>query len=94
MSKGEKKWKGKFRVAVVEASELDYTIIRPEWLNNKNEIDYETTQKGEPFKNPEKYVSRMSVADLIVKLAITPDFEVRKSLEVNKPWKAKLDPGF
>jgi putative NAD(P)-binding protein len=71
--------------AVVEASELDYTIIRPEWLNDKNEIDYETTQKGEPFKNAEKYVSRMSVADLIVKLAITPNFEVRKSLGVNKP---------
>jgi uncharacterized protein YbjT (DUF2867 family) len=71
--------------AVVEASGLDYTIIRPEWLNDKNEIDYETTQKGEPFKNPEKNVSRMSVADLIVKLAMTPNFEVRKSLGVNKP---------
>ena len=71
--------------AVVEASDLDYTIIRPEWLNDRNEIDYEITQKGEPFKNPEKYVSRMSVADLIVKLAITPNFEVRKSLGVNKP---------
>jgi len=42
--------------AVVEASALDYTIIRPEWLNDKNEIDYEITQKGEPFKNPEKSV--------------------------------------
>ena len=80
--------------AVVEASELDYTIIRPEWLNNKNEIDYETTQKGETFKNPKEYVSRMSVADLIVKLAITRNFEVRKSLGVNKPLKAKIDPGF
>ena len=71
--------------AVVEASKLDYTIIRPEWLNDKKKIDYETTQKGEPFKNPEKYVSRMSVADLIVKLAITPDIELRKSLGANKP---------
>jgi nucleoside-diphosphate-sugar epimerase len=69
----------------IEASNLDFTIIRPEWLNDKNEIDYETTQKGEPFKNPKKYVSRMSVADLIVKLATTPDFEIRKSLGVNKP---------
>jgi nucleoside-diphosphate-sugar epimerase len=70
---------------VIEASNLDFTIIRPEWLNDKNEIDYETTHKGEPFKNPKKYVSRMSVADLIVKLATTPDFEIRKSLGVNKP---------
>ena len=36
--------------AVVEASSLDYTIIRPEWLNDKNEIDYETTQKGNPLR--------------------------------------------
>jgi uncharacterized protein YbjT (DUF2867 family) len=71
--------------AAIEESNLDYTIIRPEWLNDKNEIDYEVTHKGEPFKNPKKYVSRMSVADLIVKLAITPDLEVRQSLGVNKP---------
>lgn len=71
--------------AIIEASNLDYTIIRPEWLNNNNEIDYETTQKGEPFKNPKKYVSRMSVADLIVKLAANPDLEIRHSLGVNKP---------
>jgi uncharacterized protein YbjT (DUF2867 family) len=71
--------------AIIEASGLDYTIIRPEWLNNKNEIDYETTQKGEPFKNPQALVSRKSVADLVVKLAQSDSLEVRHSLGVHKP---------
>jgi uncharacterized protein YbjT (DUF2867 family) len=71
--------------ALIEASDLDYTLIRPEWLNNQDEIDYETTQKGEPFKNPKALVSRKSVADLVVKLAQSPSLEVRHSLGVNKP---------
>ena len=70
--------------AVIEASDLDYTIVRPAWLNDKDEIDYETTEKGEPFKGANESVSRKSVADLVVKLAMTPGLEVRKSLGVNK----------
>ena len=69
---------------VIEESDLDYTIIRPEWLNDRDEIDYGTTQKGEPFKNPSATVSRKSVADLVVRLAITPGLEIRKSLGVHK----------
>ena len=68
----------------IEASNLDYTIIRPEWLNNNNEIDYGTTRKGEPFKNPHATVSRKSVADLVVNLAMTPGLESRQSLGVHK----------
>ncbi|MBM7694688.1 uncharacterized protein YbjT (DUF2867 family) [Peribacillus deserti] len=68
--------------AVIEASDLDYTILRPGWFTNKDEIDYETTQKGEPFKGHD--VSRKSIADLIVKLAKTPGLEIRRSLGVGK----------
>ncbi|MDF1998782.1 NAD(P)H-binding protein [Peribacillus frigoritolerans] len=68
---------------IIEVSDLDFTILRPGWFTNKDEIDYETTQKGEPFKGHD--VSRKSVADLIVKLAETPGLEIRKSLGVNKP---------
>ncbi|MDO7904819.1 SDR family oxidoreductase [Paenibacillus sp. JX-17] len=68
---------------VIEASDLEYTILRPAWFTNANEVDYETTQKGEPFKGTS--VSRKSVADLVVKLAINPELEVRHSLGVNKP---------
>jgi uncharacterized protein YbjT (DUF2867 family) len=50
---------------IIESSKLDYTIVRPAWLNNRNEIDHATTQKGEPFKNASAQVSRKSVADLV-----------------------------
>ena len=49
--------------SVIEASDLDYTIVRPAWLSDRDEIDYGTTQKGEAFKNPSGVVSRKSVAD-------------------------------
>jgi len=68
---------------VIENSDLDYTIIRPAWLTNHDEIDYETTQKGEPFKGTE--VSRQSIATLVVKLTQTPSAGIRESLGVNKP---------
>src|SRR5271155_2651993 len=69
---------------VIEASKLDYTILRPEWLNDDDEIDYGTTQKGEAFKNPSATVSRKSVADLIINLAMNPGLEIHKSLGVHK----------
>lgn len=71
-------------VRVIEASDLDYTVLRPAWLSNQDEIDYGTTQKGESFANPAGIVSRKSVADLVVKLAMRPDLEVRQSLGVHK----------
>jgi len=68
---------------VIEASDLDYTIIRPAWLSNADEVDYELTQKGELFKGTE--VSRKSVAALVTALIQNPAEHVRASLGVNKP---------
>jgi uncharacterized protein YbjT (DUF2867 family) len=68
---------------IIEASDLDYTILRPAWFTSAEEIDYETTWKGEPFKGG--VVSRKSVAALVVKLAESPELEVRGSLGVSKP---------
>jgi uncharacterized protein YbjT (DUF2867 family) len=68
---------------VIEDSDLDYTILRPAWFTDVDEVDYETTQKGEPFKG--SIVSRKSVAALVVKLAVSPEQEVRRSLGVSKP---------
>lgn len=70
--------------AVIEACDLDYTILRPAWLSDKDEIAYDTTQKGEPFKAADKQVSRKSIADLVVKLAMTPGLELRRSLGIHK----------
>jgi uncharacterized protein YbjT (DUF2867 family) len=69
----------------IESTDLDYTIIRPEWLNNNDEIDYELTRKGEPFKNKDALVSRKSVADFIVRLVSEEKLGVRESLGINKP---------
>jgi uncharacterized protein YbjT (DUF2867 family) len=68
---------------IIEASDLDYTIIRPAWLNDRDEIDYGTTEKGQPFENADETVSRKSVADLVVKLATDPKLAVRGSLGVH-----------
>jgi uncharacterized protein YbjT (DUF2867 family) len=68
---------------VIEESDLDYTILRPAWFTDADEVDYETTQKGEPFRGG--IVSRKSLASLIVKLAQSPQLEVRRSLGVSKP---------
>lgn len=68
---------------IIESSGLDYTIIRPAWLSNKDIVDYETTQKGEPFKGTE--VSRKSIADFVVRLINDPTAQVRHSVGVNQP---------
>ena len=70
--------------SIIEESGLDYTILRPAWLDDQDEISYGTTRKGEPFKNAAEVVSRKSVADLVVKLAMTPGLEIGSSLGVHK----------
>lgn len=72
-------------VQVVEASGLDYTIIRPQWFSNANEIDYEITRKNEAFKNPNAQISRKSIAHLVIRLCLEKDFGVKESLGINKP---------
>ncbi|WP_125766243.1 SDR family oxidoreductase [Levilactobacillus mulengensis] len=67
----------------IEDSDLDYTIIRPAWLSNNDEVAYETTQKGEAFKGTE--VSRKSIAALVAKLVAEPSQAIHESLGVNKP---------
>ena len=68
--------------AVIEASDLDYTILRPGWFTHDEEINYQITQKGEPFKGHD--VSLNSLSDLIVKLALSPGMEVRRSPGVSR----------
>ena len=67
----------------IEASGLDYTLIRPAWLTDEDEIDYETTAKGEAFRGT--VVSRRSVADLIAAIIRSPATDIHANLGVNKP---------
>lgn len=75
----------RYRLAadVVENSDLDYTIIRPAWLTNLDEINYETTTRDEPFKGTE--VSRKSLAAFVVSVIKDPTKAVRDSIGVDKP---------
>jgi hypothetical protein len=68
--------------AVIEKSDLEYTILRPGWFTHDQAIDYRLTQKGEPFHGHD--VSLNSLSDLIAKLALSPTMEVRRSLGVSK----------
>ena len=76
---------GTYRSAadVIENSTLDYTIIRPAWLTDKDEVDYEMTAKGESFKGTE--VSRKSIGNFVAKIIDDPAPYARKNFGVSKP---------
>lgn len=76
----------------IEASALDYTVLRSAWLQDEDEIDYETTTKGEPFKGTE--VSRKSVADLIVKIILSPKLHSHANVGIDKPGTDGDKPSF
>jgi uncharacterized protein YbjT (DUF2867 family) len=69
---------------VIEASDLEYTILRPTWFTSADEVDYEITKKGEPEK--ESVISQKSLATLITKIIETPEQYTRENLGVNKPY--------
>jgi NmrA-like family. len=70
---------------VISNSDPDYTIIRPAWLTDNDEVDYETTSynNGEAFKGTE--TSRKSVAAYVVSLVNDSEKDVRDSIGVDKP---------
>ena len=67
---------------VIEASTLDYTIIRPGWFDEGSD-NYEVTRKGQPFKGHD--VSRQAIANLVLKLIQQDGLGVRESLGINRP---------
>ncbi|NIF15608.1 SDR family oxidoreductase [Pantoea sp. Cy-639] len=68
---------------LIEASDTDYTILRAAWLQDEDEVDYQITNRNEPFKGTE--VSRKSVAALVTELVMSPSLLVRANVGVNKP---------
>lgn len=65
---------------VIEASDLDYTIIRPGWYYDGG-VDYRVTRKGEPFAAHD--VSRQSIADLAMKLIADDTLYARDSVGIS-----------
>jgi uncharacterized protein YbjT (DUF2867 family) len=68
---------------VIEASNLDYTVLRPAWFTNTNEVDYEITKKGEREKG--SVISQKSLATLISNIIASPEKYICENLGVNKP---------
>jgi len=68
---------------VIEASDLEYTILRPTWFTDADDVDYEITRKGEPEKG--SVISQKSLAAFITKIIETPEQYTRENLGVNKP---------
>jgi len=68
---------------IIEASDLDYTILRPTWFTDTDEVDYEITRKGEPEKG--SVISQKSLATLIAKIIEGPENYIRENLGVNNP---------
>ncbi|MFV0680996.1 NAD(P)H-binding protein [Ottowia sp.] len=67
--------------AVIEASGLDYTVLRPGWFTRTPGKQVQLTHKGDPFTGHE--VSMDGLATLITQLATTPGLHVRESLGVS-----------
>jgi uncharacterized protein YbjT (DUF2867 family) len=70
-------------VDVIETSDVEYTVLRPAWFTNVDEVDYEITRKGEPEKG--STISQKSVASFVVNIIKSPENYVRESLGLNKP---------
>jgi uncharacterized protein YbjT (DUF2867 family) len=68
--------------AVIDRSDLDYTILRPGWFTRDAEVTSQLTQKGEPFAGHE--VSLNALSRLVVELATRPGLHLRCSLGVSR----------
>lgn len=77
---------------LIEASGLDYTLLRPAWLTDNDEISYETTDRHQPFKGTA--ISRKSVAAFIIRILEDPTFTSRQNLGLNKPGTDGDKPAF
>jgi uncharacterized protein YbjT (DUF2867 family) len=67
---------------VIEASDLEYTILRPTWFTNADEVDYEITEKGQLEKG--SIISRKSIASFISDIIENPEKYNRRNLGINK----------
>jgi uncharacterized protein YbjT (DUF2867 family) len=70
--------------ALIEQSDLDFTILRPGWFTREPEGACRITQKGEPFKGHDISLNSLSaLIAKIAKIATTPDLYVRSSIGVS-----------
>lgn len=63
---------------IIEASDIQYTILRPGWFDDDPDTNYQITFKGEAFVG--HAVSRTSVADLAARIINEPTLYMNESL--------------
>jgi uncharacterized protein YbjT (DUF2867 family) len=68
---------------IIEASNLEYTILRPDWFTNDSEVDYALTQKGETETGTA--ISRKSIAAFISTIIDKPELHIKVNLGISKP---------
>lgn len=68
---------------VIEASGLDYTLLRPDWFTNTNEVDYALTKKGQPEAGTA--ISRKSIAAFVAELVRNPEQYKNENVGISKP---------
>ena len=68
---------------VIESSGLDYTILRPDWFTNANEVSYSISHKGEPEQG--SAISRKSIAAFITTIIENPDLHKNENMGISKP---------
>lgn len=68
---------------VIESTDLDYTILRPDWFTNDSEVDYAITHKGEPETG--SALSRKSIAAFITTIVQNPELYKNENLGISKP---------
>lgn len=68
---------------VIEESDVEYTILRPTWFTNVDEVDYETTKRSKPEKG--SVISQKSLATLVSEIIRSHEQYAHQNLGVNKP---------
>ena len=68
---------------LLEKSGLDYTTLRLPWLNDRDEVKYSITHKGESYVGVSG--SRQSMADVVVKMIADPTYLNRESIGLADP---------
>lgn len=68
---------------VIESSGLAYTILRPDWFTNADEVDYVLTKKGQAEIGTA--ISRKSIAAFVATLVKNPELYVDQNLGISKP---------
>lgn len=68
---------------IIEGASLDYTILRPDWFTNADEIDFALTQKGQPETGTA--ISRKSIAAFVATIIQNPELHKNENLGISKP---------